>query len=121
MKLENIRIFKNPNREEPGIRTYYKLDDCKGEYIIRRQKRGYGKRKFKAGIFKRRLKRRRSVILAVLLFAGMFISFFYLNGIANAEREYNAIGGEIFVFISPVIIVCLRDMINDFIDIKRHK
>jgi hypothetical protein len=71
---------------------------------------------YKAKQKSKRLKRFKTAIITILSAAALFIAFFILNGIANAWRGYEAVGGEILVFVLPLIIVTIRDGIHDFIN-----
>lgn len=91
------------------------------------------RKELKRLILKRRVKaflkkHRDSVklILTVLktVIAGAYLLGFYLvlHTLATQQRGYEAVGGEILVFLLPIIIVCVRDGIHDLFDIfKSHK
>lgn len=70
----------------------------------------------RAGRKAKRIKRLKTVAITILIIAALITLFFILNGLANAWRGYKSIGGEVFVFLIPFIIVVIRDCIHDFIN-----
>lgn len=46
----------------------------------------------------------KKALLATAIIAALCIGYAILHAIATAERHYNAVGGEIFIFLLPYII-----------------
>lgn len=92
----------------------YYIDDLRTcETVLKTSKKE--KKSYKG--FKKLLKKGFKAFLIVGL---LFILFFILNSMAEAERGYKAIGGEGLIFVLPLFIVTIRDTIHEFID-KRNK
>lgn len=64
-------------------------------------------------MFKYFLKRNKKPVTTVSIGVVLFICFKVLNHIGNGWRGYEAVGGEVFVFLMPFLIVKLRDLIID--------
>ena len=135
MKLHTIATAENTERVENMIvknnqTIYFSMAHLTPEELnyltndVKTVKRIYHKRKainLKCKI-KDFFKRHRKGVTAILLSALLFISFLFLNRLAEAERGYKAIGGEVFIFFLPFIIVSLKNCICDLIDtLKRNK
>lgn len=69
------------------------------------------------GKFKAFINRHRTAIKTILIFGLLFISFIILNSIGEALRGYRAVGGEVFVFLAPFLIVAARNCIHEMIDL----
>lgn len=67
--------------------------------------------------FKMWFKKRWWVLSAVLIVAGVFGLFFFLNALSEEIRGYEAVGGEIFVIFLPVALIFGRDLIHEVIDL----
>lgn len=67
--------------------------------------------------FKAFLKRHKRAVKTILITVLVFISFFVLNGVGEAQRGYKAVGGEVLVFIMPFLIIGARNCIHDLIDL----
>ena len=67
--------------------------------------------------FKMWFKKRWWVLSAVLIVAGVFGLFFFLNALSEEIRGYKAVGGEIFVIFLPVALIFGRDLIHEVLDI----
>lgn len=129
MKLHIIATAENMERVKNMIlknnqTIYFSPEDLTPESLL--QYRDKRIKDLKSKILKYKiktfLKRHRKALTAVLLSALLLISFFILNGLAEAERGYKAIGGEVFIFFLPFIIVSLKNCICDLIDtLKRNK
>ena len=79
-------------------------------------------KELKKGKLKVFLKKHKTAIITILTVVLTFIVYLILNRLGEDWRGYKAIGGEVLVFLAPFLIVCLRDCINDIIDIfKSHK
>ena len=61
-------------------------------------------------------KHKKRIIKTAILVILLLIAFLILNMIATAQREYTAVGGEVFVFFLPFLIVACRDSFNKLID-----
>lgn len=61
------------------------------------------------------LKRHKKSLINVLIGIGLFICFVIINRLVNEHRGYKGLGGEVFIFLMPFIIVKLRDLVCDLI------
>ena len=69
------------------------------------------------GNFKTFIKRHRIALKTILIIALLFILFFILNAVGQAWRGYGAVGGEVFVFLAPFLIVAGKKCFDDLIDL----
>lgn len=103
------------------MQKYYKLNKSYKTYYFKRAPRGYGKRAWKRERrklkFKKLLRARLGVILAVLIAVGVFTLFYISNSVSEALRGYKAVGGEFFILFLPVALILARDLLHDFIDL----
>ena len=60
-------------------------------------------------------KRHKKALINVLIGVGLFICFVIINRLVNDYRGYKAVGGEVFIFLMPFIIVRLRELVIDII------
>ena len=67
-------------------------------------------------------KKHKTAFIVILIAILLFISFLFLNALGEAERGHKGIGGEMFVFILPVILISGKKCLDDTIDaLFRHK
>ena len=103
------------------IQKYYKFTAPNKKYSFKIAPRDYGKRAWKRERrklkFKKGLRARLGVILAVLIVAGVFTLFYVSNSMSEAVRGYKAVGGEFFILLLPVALILARDLLHDFIDL----
>ena len=64
---------------------------------------------------KKFIKKHRRGLKAILYVGGLFTLFLILRGLGIAERGNNALGGEITVFLLPLIIVAAKQSIEDML------
>lgn len=69
------------------------------------------------GKFKAFIERHRIVLKTILITALIFILFYILNAVGQAWRGYGAVGGEVFVFLAPFLIVAGKKCFDDLIDL----
>lgn len=61
------------------------------------------------------MKKKAITAIAIILLCLLLVTltFVILNNAANSVRGYNAVGGEMFVFIIPILALFLRDTVRD--------
>lgn len=55
----------------------------------------------------------KKILIAAVVIAAVFIGYDILHNIATAERGYDAIGGEIFIFLLPYLIKTVIETAKD--------
>ena len=55
----------------------------------------------------------KKILISTVVIAAVFIGYEILHIIATAERGYDAIGGEIFIFLMPYLIKTAKEAVKD--------
>ena len=63
----------------------------------------------------------KSVLLIVAVVGILYFCFSLIHDIATAQRGYEAVGGEIFIFLLPYLVYVAVQNFKDAADIKKHR
>lgn len=53
------------------------------------------------------------VFKPILIVAGLFILYYLLKAVGEAERGFEAVGGEILIFCLPIIFYAIKRNVED--------